>query len=116
MNFTLPIEGCNIKEGKRLSFCNEESKCIYHLIDKNVPKEWKCPSEFYGTNDGCDCNCGIKDPDCKNENEDCDCKGEIEITSIQNEILIYIILISSIIIFFLKFFQEFFLILLKKIF
>jgi hypothetical protein len=25
---------------------------------------WACPSGFYGTRDGCDCNCGGWDPDC----------------------------------------------------
>ncbi|WP_438000362.1 C39 family peptidase [Sorangium sp. So ce185] len=25
---------------------------------------WRCPMSFYGTRDGCDCNCGAPDPDC----------------------------------------------------
>jgi hypothetical protein len=25
---------------------------------------WTCPRNFYGTRDGCDCNCGGWDPDC----------------------------------------------------
>ncbi len=25
---------------------------------------WTCDPDFYGTNDGCDCGCGIFDPDC----------------------------------------------------
>ena len=28
------------------------------------PGEWTCSESFYGTNDGCDCGCGIVDPDC----------------------------------------------------
>ncbi len=28
--------------------------------------EWLCNPEYYGTNDGCDCGCGIIDPDCGN--------------------------------------------------
>ncbi|MBX7080199.1 MAG: hypothetical protein K1X88_13475 [Nannocystaceae bacterium] len=28
------------------------------------PEGWVCPAQFYGTNDGCDCGCGVTDPDC----------------------------------------------------
>ncbi len=28
--------------------------------------DWNCPSGFYGSDDGCDCGCGIPDPDCAN--------------------------------------------------
>lgn len=37
------------------------------------PKEWVCPDAFYGTNDGCDCGCGVVDPDCEDTTLDsCD--------------------------------------------
>jgi len=26
---------------------------------------WTCNSAYYGTGDGCDCNCGVPDPDCE---------------------------------------------------
>lgn len=29
--------------------------------------QWTCPLEFYGTGDGCDCGCGVVDPDCSSE-------------------------------------------------
>jgi hypothetical protein len=29
-----------------------------------VPPEWTCPDDFYGVDDGCDCGCGVIDPDC----------------------------------------------------
>ena len=29
-----------------------------------VPREWTCPSEYFGAYDGCDCGCGAIDPDC----------------------------------------------------
>ncbi len=29
-----------------------------------APSGWYCRPNRYGTNDGCDCNCGIPDPDC----------------------------------------------------
>ena len=28
------------------------------------PPGWTCDGEYYGTDDGCDCGCGIIDPDC----------------------------------------------------
>ena len=28
------------------------------------PKGWTCPPEYYGMGDGCDCGCGVVDPDC----------------------------------------------------
>ncbi len=33
-------------------------------LKSNVPAGWKCPSSAYGTSDGCDCGCGVLDPDC----------------------------------------------------
>ncbi len=29
-----------------------------------VPEEWTCDVTFYGIGDGCDCGCGVFDPDC----------------------------------------------------
>jgi hypothetical protein len=29
-----------------------------------LPLEWTCKPEKYGSGDGCDCNCGVFDPDC----------------------------------------------------
>lgn len=29
-----------------------------------IPPEWTCNPLFYGSNDGCDCECGAWDPDC----------------------------------------------------
>ncbi|MBL4683050.1 MAG: hypothetical protein JKY37_00560 [Nannocystaceae bacterium] len=31
-----------------------------------APDEWTCPEDFYSSNDGCDCGCGVVDPDCDN--------------------------------------------------
>ncbi len=30
----------------------------------SVPLEWDCAAFQYGSNDGCDCGCGVVDPDC----------------------------------------------------
>jgi V8-like Glu-specific endopeptidase len=32
--------------------------------DVTVPAAWTCDPAYYGTLDGCDCNCGAYDPDC----------------------------------------------------
>jgi hypothetical protein len=32
-----------------------------------VPTTWTCNPLFYGSKDGCDCNCGAWDPDCETE-------------------------------------------------
>lgn len=29
-----------------------------------VPADWSCPADYYGADDGCDCGCGVVDPDC----------------------------------------------------
>jgi len=29
-----------------------------------VPSEWTCDPTYYGADDGCDCGCGVDDPDC----------------------------------------------------
>jgi hypothetical protein len=33
-------------------------------IDDCAPAGWSCPAQFFGTTDGCDCGCGVQDPDC----------------------------------------------------
>jgi hypothetical protein len=37
--------------------------CADGTAPPNVPG-WHCPLAFYGTGDGCDCGCGVDDPDC----------------------------------------------------
>jgi hypothetical protein len=43
-----------------------------------IPPGWTCPADYYGTGDGCDCNCGsVTDPDCDDpEQERFGCEGE----------------------------------------
>lgn len=43
-------------------------RCL-HLAHASIdmpapPSEWTCDPTYYGTNDGCDCGCGVLDPDC----------------------------------------------------
>lgn len=35
-----------------------------------VPPEWTCDPDFFGRLDGCHCNCGADDPDCRFEAQD----------------------------------------------
>ena len=35
-----------------------------------VPKDWQCSAAWYDNLDGCDCGCGVKDPDCENRGQD----------------------------------------------
>ena len=39
-------------------FCNGMDKCV-----PRYPDGWTC-GDYYNANDGCDCNCGVWDPDC----------------------------------------------------
>lgn len=39
--------------------CNEDGGC--------VPAAWTCAVDDYATDDGCDCGCGVRDPDCPDD-------------------------------------------------
>ena len=41
--------------------CNAQGQCEGGLV---IPPEWTCGDSFYGADDGCDCGCGVIDPDC----------------------------------------------------
>lgn len=49
--------------------CAAGQECIGYIDPFNsgqcgMHPGWTCIESFYGTNDGCDCGCGIEDPDC----------------------------------------------------
>ena len=49
-------------------FLNEMRKLTGSDIfdtEETVPYEWTCDHSYYGTGDGCDCECGAWDPDCE---------------------------------------------------
>jgi hypothetical protein len=53
-----------------------------------IPREWTCKPEQYGTADGCQCNCGAFDPDCnpfEAVSLDCPNRDDICIPGLQNE-------------------------------
>lgn len=64
---------------------------IYELRIRNqaeIPREWTCKPEQYGTADGCQCNCGAFDPDCNSFEAvtiDCPNHDDICIPGLQNE-------------------------------
>ena len=44
--------------------CIGDFACSWVLIPPVVPDEWTCDPTYYGLADGCDCGCGVVDPDC----------------------------------------------------
>ncbi|MCO4762117.1 MAG: hypothetical protein KC502_11470 [Myxococcales bacterium] len=53
-------DGCGGTCGKACAStdtCSEHGHC--------VPKAWTCGADSYAAMDGCDCGCGVPDPDCK---------------------------------------------------
>lgn len=42
--------------------CSASGECVPEAV--GVPDDWICNEEYYGSNDGCDCACGVRDPDC----------------------------------------------------
>ncbi|MDI1482777.1 DUF3455 domain-containing protein [Polyangium sp. y55x31] len=41
----------------------------YFYASPTAPAGWACSPSYYNGNDGCDCNCGMPDPDCVKENQ-----------------------------------------------
>jgi hypothetical protein len=37
---------------------------VSFALEAAPPEDWNCTHSWYGTNDGCDCGCGVIDPDC----------------------------------------------------
>jgi len=42
---------------------NNRASCVAPNAGR-APAGWTCNVTYYGTRDGCDCNCGVRDPDC----------------------------------------------------
>ncbi len=64
--FFLPIAlgyGCETETSGADSELPEKSDGAAGKADGSVPG-WDCRPSYYGTDDGCDCGCGIIDPDC----------------------------------------------------
>eukprot|EP00732_Lithocolla_globosa_P002429 Lithocolla_globosa_v1_NODE_1584_length_2467_cov_5.572139.p1 type:complete len:763 gc:universal NODE_1584_length_2467_cov_5.572139:2427-139(-) len=87
-NFTCPSsyyhsqDGCDCNCGVFDPDCSDPLAQIYGCFGENIyctfdgmcspipedqpsiPAEWQCDSSTYSSQDGCDCNCGVRDPDC----------------------------------------------------
>lgn len=48
-----PVVGCETDE-----ICDAQGQCLF------VPPEWTCNGLDYAASNGCDCECGVYDPDC----------------------------------------------------
>lgn len=52
-------------EGGPLSVCMSDSHIQNgRCVPNEPPPAWMCGAQTYGTNDGCDCGCGVIDPEC----------------------------------------------------
>jgi hypothetical protein len=98
----VPDIDCDTILGDACDVCNDMGSCdgdgdCSNIDDSNngecVPAEWTCSDSFYDVGDGCDCGCGVVDPDCAdataasclycNDEGSCDqslmgCPGEID--------------------------------------
>jgi hypothetical protein len=54
-------DGC----GGSCGTCSDDTSCTGGVcIAESAPRSWSCDAEWYGAEDGCDCECGAYDPDC----------------------------------------------------
>ena len=44
--------------------CNADCTNVDLTMCMGGPEGWTCLPEYFGTDDGCDCGCGVVDPDC----------------------------------------------------
>jgi len=68
--------------------CDASGACVLSGSQSKPPASWLCPAEWYGTSDGCDCNCGAVDPDCSSSSSKiangCSCRGIVPNTFVPN--------------------------------
>lgn len=67
-------EGCDCGCGARDPDCDVPGQRVFHCGEGETCDAagqctagegmWFCPASYYGTSDGCDCECGAYDPDC----------------------------------------------------
>lgn len=46
------------------SFYESDEGSVTVVVSPCAPEEWTCADEHFGRGDGCDCGCGLLDPDC----------------------------------------------------
>ncbi|MBI2898174.1 MAG: hypothetical protein HYY06_31785 [Deltaproteobacteria bacterium] len=63
-NCGAPDPDCDV-EGQSLYGCNADQTCGDDgRCHSGAPAGWTCNDGYYDAGDGCDCNCGARDPDC----------------------------------------------------
>jgi len=81
-NDNCPSDCAAAECGNGICEAGESESCDDCVVDG--PGGWTCEPSYYGTRDGCDCNCGVRDPDCDiatqivlncNEGEICNAGG-----------------------------------------
>jgi lysophospholipase L1-like esterase len=50
------------KKGTKIS-----KTTVSFALEAAPPEDWNCAYSWYGTDDGCDCGCGVIDPDCNGD-------------------------------------------------
>jgi hypothetical protein len=69
-----PDPDCTSSRNCTAALCNaDECKTCHDKTGRSVAcadvlaSQWTCDPQRYGTGDGCDCGCGVADPDCENK-------------------------------------------------
>lgn len=75
-------QGCRVDVGdagpEQCERCTDLSLAADELIGctpEAPAPQWTCKPQHYGTGDGCDCGCGIHDPDCGEAENGCTASG-----------------------------------------
>eukprot|EP01114_Cavostelium_apophysatum_P013188 TRINITY_DN3132_c0_g1_i5.p1 TRINITY_DN3132_c0_g1~~TRINITY_DN3132_c0_g1_i5.p1 ORF type:complete len:1448 (-),score=345.98 TRINITY_DN3132_c0_g1_i5:8-4351(-) len=74
--FSYTVEGfCGNNVTRSITFnVSDNNDCYTPDVDifniRIVPPSWTCNENYYGSNDGCDCQCGAPDPDCLDGTQD----------------------------------------------
>jgi hypothetical protein len=79
-------QGCDCECGVRDPDCDDPTQDVYPCGDGetcnwngeceggggvgNAPAGWTCNESWYGDGQGCDCECGVRDPDCDDPTQD----------------------------------------------
>jgi lysophospholipase L1-like esterase len=51
-------------EGSQKNGAEISKTTVSSALEADALQDWTCPEDYYGTDDGCDCGCGVIDPDC----------------------------------------------------
>lgn len=62
-------KGFETSEYSNCTLANENNE-ILPTMYPTFPSDWTCDISFFNADDGCDCNCGVQDPDCEKPSQD----------------------------------------------